>query len=121
MCVCVCVCIYIFEIKIEEKGKKLRGCIWERSKGVTSWIKFGDLRFRHLLLGIEDCEKISRNLDWFTRWEEDGRLYKLERCLNNVGSFILCSVGDSCAKWFCLCLLEGKGFLKSWSLMIEKL
>ena len=79
-----------FEIKIEEKGKKLRGCIWERSKGVSPWIKFGDLSFRHLLLGIEDCKKISCDQVWFTRWEEEGRIYKLERCLNNAGSFIRC-------------------------------
>ena len=31
-----------FEIAIEEKGKNLKGCIWERCKGVTSWIRFGD-------------------------------------------------------------------------------
>ena len=31
-----------FEIAIEEKGKKLKGCIWERCKGVTLWIKFED-------------------------------------------------------------------------------
>ena len=27
-----------FEILIDEWGGKLRGCIWERSKGVSSWI-----------------------------------------------------------------------------------
>ena len=75
-----------FEISIEEKGKKLRGCIWERCKGATSWVRFGDLSLQHLLLGIEDCDKISRNQDWFAKWEEEGRRYKLERCSNNAGT-----------------------------------
>ena len=50
-----------FEIAIEEKGKKLKGCIWERCKRVTSWIKFGDSSLWHVLLGLEDCENIARN------------------------------------------------------------
>ena len=77
-----------FEIAIEEKGKKLKGCIWERCKGVTSWIKFGDSSLRHLLLHLEDCENIARSQDWFMKWEEDGRRYKLKRSSNNAGSFI---------------------------------
>ncbi|RVW91642.1 hypothetical protein CK203_024179 [Vitis vinifera] len=32
-----------FEILIDESGDKLRGCIWERCKGITSWIRFGDV------------------------------------------------------------------------------
>ena len=87
-----------FEIKIEEKGNKLRGCIWERSKGVKSWVKFGDRSLRHLLVGLGDYEKISRKKEWFKRWEEDGRFYKLERCSNNAGSFIRCSIRDSGVK-----------------------
>ena len=67
-----------FEISIEEKGKKLRGCIWERCKGATSWVRFRDSSLQHLLLGIKDCDKISRNQDWFANWEEEGRRYKLE-------------------------------------------
>ena len=110
-----------FEIKIEEKGNKLRGYIWERSKGVTSWVKFGDRSLRHLLVGLGDCEKISCKQEWFMRWEEDGRFYKLERCSNNASSFIRCSVRDLGAKWFCLCLPEEKGFLRGWPMMTEKL
>ena len=45
-----------FEIAIEEKDK-LKGCIWERCKGVTSWIRFGDLSLQSLLLGVEYCIK----------------------------------------------------------------
>ena len=110
-----------FEIAIEEKGKKLKGCIWEWCKGVTSWIKFGDSSLRYLLLGLEDCENIACNQDWFTKWEEAGRKYKLERRSNIAGSFIRCTVRDLGAKWFSLCFPEGKGILKGWKLLSEKL
>ena len=49
-----------------------------------SWVRFGDSSLQHLLMGIEDCDKISRNQDWFAKWEEEGRRYKLERCSNNA-------------------------------------
>ena len=54
-----------FEISIEEKNKKLRGCIWERCKGATSWVRFGESSLQRLLLGIEDCDMISRKQEWF--------------------------------------------------------
>ena len=31
-----------FDILVEVVGQKLRGCIWEGSRGVSSWIRFGD-------------------------------------------------------------------------------
>ena len=31
-----------FEICVEEVGKRLKGCIHERSKGFTTWVKFED-------------------------------------------------------------------------------
>ena len=31
-----------FEILVEDVGGKLRGCIWERSRGVSSWVRFGE-------------------------------------------------------------------------------
>ena len=108
-----------FEISIEEKGKKLRGCIWERCKGVTSWVRFGESSLQRLLLGIEDC--ISRNQDWFANWEEEGRRYKLERRSNNAGNFLYCSVRDAGWKRFGICIPEGKGLAKGWKIMAEKL
>ena len=110
-----------FEIAREEKGKKLKGCNWERCEGVTSWIKFGDNSLQHLLLRLEDCKNIAHNQDWFTKWEKAGRRYKLERRSNNTGSFIRCTVRDLGAKWFCLCFPKGKGFTKGWKLLLEKL
>ena len=62
-----------FEIVMDEKDKKLNGCIWECCKGVMSWITFGDLSLQSLLLGVEDCIRTSRKLEGFVRCEEDGR------------------------------------------------
>ena len=33
-----------FKLLIDVVGGKLRGCIWERCRGLTSWIRFGDER-----------------------------------------------------------------------------
>ncbi|RVW51828.1 Vam6/Vps39-like protein [Vitis vinifera] len=44
-----------FEILVEELGGKLNSCIWERSKGVSSWIRFGEASLRCLLDGVEAC------------------------------------------------------------------
>ena len=30
-----------FEILVEDLGGKWKGCIWERNKGGSSWIRFG--------------------------------------------------------------------------------
>ena len=110
-----------FEISIEEKNKKLRGCIWERCKGATSWVRFGDTSLQRLLLGIEDCKMISRNQEWFAKWEEEGRSYKLERRSNKAGDFLLCSVRDLGRKSFGICIPEGKGLVRGWKIMAEKL
>ena len=110
-----------FEISIEEKNKKLRGCIWERCKGATSWVRFGDSSLQRFLLGIEDCEMISRNQEWFAKWEEEGRSYKMERRSNKAGDFLLCSVRDLGRKSFSICIPEGKGLVRGWKIMAEKL
>ena len=110
-----------FEISIEEKNKKLRGCIWERCKGATSWVRFGESSLQRLLLGIEDCDMISRNQEWFANWEEEGRSYKLERRSNKAGNFLYCSVRDAGWKRFDICIPEGKGLVRGWKIMAEKL
>lgn len=38
-----------FEISIEEVKGRLRGTIWERSKGLSSWIRFGEKGLSFLL------------------------------------------------------------------------
>ena len=44
-----------FDIEVEEVSKGLRGCIWERIKGVTSGIRLGGRSFSCLLMGLEAC------------------------------------------------------------------
>ena len=79
---------------VEDLGGKLKGCIWGRSKGVSSWIRFGEASLRCLLDGVEACCREVNNRDWAIGWEEGNRKYRLERRLNEVGRFILCSVRD---------------------------
>ncbi|RVW55705.1 hypothetical protein CK203_085215 [Vitis vinifera] len=98
-----------FEILVEEVGGKLKGCIWERCKGISSWIRFGEASLRCLLDGVETCCREPNNRGWAIGWEEGIRKYKLERRLNVAGSFILCSVRDSESKKFSLIFPEGKG------------
>ncbi|RVW40768.1 hypothetical protein CK203_080691 [Vitis vinifera] len=81
-----------FEILIDEVGGKLRGCIWERCKGITSWIRFGDVSLSRLLAGIETCCRGRDDKGWSLVWEEEGRKYRLERCSNEAGRFLLCFV-----------------------------
>ena len=110
-----------FEILIDEVGGKLRGCIWERSKGITSWIRFGDVSLCRLLAGIETCCRGRDEKGWSHAWEEEGRKYRLESRSNEVGRFLLCSVHDLEAKRFSLIFLEGKGMFGGWNILAEKL
>ena len=109
-----------FDILIDEVGGKLRGCIWERCKGITSWIRFWDVSLSRLLVGIETCCRGRDDRGWSLAWEE-GRKYRLERRSNEVGRFLLCSVRDLEAKRFCLIFPEGKGLSGGWNILVEKL
>lgn len=57
----------LFEVSVEEVRGKLKGIILERSRGFSSWIRFGELSLRNLLEGIEEC----------CREEKEGRLVKV--------------------------------------------
>ena len=71
----------------------LKGCIWER-RGISSWIRFGEVSLRCLLEGVEACCREIDNRSWVLGWEEGGRKYRLERRFNEARRFILCSVRD---------------------------
>ena len=104
-----------FELLIDEVGGKLRGCIWkrwQRCKGITSWIKFGDASLSSLLAGVESCCRDRDDRSWSLVWEE-GRKYRMERRSNEAVRFLLCSVRDLEAKRFCLIFLEGKGLSRT--------
>ena len=64
---------------------------------------------------------ISRKQEWFAYWEEGGRSYKLERRTNKAGNFLYCSVRDAGRKRFGICIPEGKGLVRRWKIMAEKL
>ncbi|RVX08206.1 hypothetical protein CK203_017772 [Vitis vinifera] len=110
-----------YELVIDEVGGKLRGCIWERCKGLSSWIRFGDASLSSLLVGVESCCRDRDDSNWSLAWEEEGRKYRLERRTNEAGRFILCSVRDLEAKRFCLIFPEGKRLSRGWNILAEKL
>ena len=50
-----------FDIEVEETTK---GCIWERRKGVISWLKFRVSSLFWLLVGLEACDRKA----WLGWW-----------------------------------------------------
>ena len=100
-----------FEVSIEEVRGKLRDTIVERSRGFSSWIRFGVASLRKLLEGFEDCWRDEKKGRLVKVWKEEGRKLRLERHENGAGRYILCSVVDVETKRFCLVFPEGKGLL----------
>ena len=45
-------------------GRKLRGCIWERYRGITSQIRLGEVSLSWLLDGVEACCRDNGNRRW---------------------------------------------------------
>ena len=110
-----------FEVSLEEVRGKLRGTIVERSRGFSSWIKFGVTSLRKFLEGLEECYREEKKGRLVKAWEEEGRKFRVERRENGAGRYILCSVVDVETKRFCLVVPEGKGFLGGWAIFAEKL
>ena len=44
-----------FEISVDVSGERLKGIIVEKSRGFTSWIRFGNFSLCCLLEGVEAC------------------------------------------------------------------
>ena len=65
------------------------------------------------------CQYIINQM--ISKWEEEGRSYKIERRSNKAGDFLLCSVRDLGRKSFGICIPEGKGLVRGWKIMAEKL
>ena len=110
-----------FEILVEDLGGKLKGCIWERSRGISSWIRFGEVSLRCLLEGVEACCREVDNQSWVIGWMEGNRKFRMEHCLNKAGRFILCSVRDLEAKKYIIIFPEGKGQASGWNSLAERL
>lgn len=110
-----------FKVSVEEARGELKGIIVERSRGFSSWIRFGDLSLRRLLDGIEECCREEKEGRFVKVWEDEERKYRLDRRVNGAGRFVLCSVLDLESKRFCLVFPEGKGLLGRWVTLAEKL
>ncbi|RVW48978.1 hypothetical protein CK203_081002 [Vitis vinifera] len=111
----------LFEIEVEESGGKLKGCIWERSRGFESWIRFGEASLRCLLEGVETCCREVDDQRWAIEWLEGNRKFRMERRLNKAGRFILCSVRDMEAKRYSIIFPEGKGQASGWNSLAVRL
>lgn len=110
-----------FKVSVEEARGELKGIIVERSRGFSSWIRFGDLSLRRLLDGIEECCREEKEGRFVKVWEDEERKYRLDKRVNGAGRFVLCSVLDLESKRFCLVFPEGKGLLGRWVTLAEKL
>ena len=110
-----------FEISIEEIRGRLRGTIWERSKGLSSWIRFGEKGLSLLLEGVEAWCRGESNSKLLKVWDEGARKFKLECRFNVAGRFLLCSVRDVERKKFCLVFPEGNGLVGGWFLLAKNL
>ena len=102
----------IFECSVEVVASKLHGVILERSRGYSSWIRFGLSSLSFLLEGVESCCKQKVEEKVAKRWEENGRRFCLEKKTNGAGNYILCSVWDWEEKKLCLVFPEGRGLKK---------
>ncbi|RVX03363.1 hypothetical protein CK203_019941 [Vitis vinifera] len=74
-----------FEVSIEEVKGKLKGIIVERSRGFSSWIRFGVSSLRKLLEGFKECCREEKKGRLVKVWEEEGRKFRLERRVNRPG------------------------------------
>ena len=110
-----------FEILVEDLGGKLKGCIWEKSRGVSSWIRFGEASLCCLLEGVEACCREVDNRSWIIGWMDGNRKYRLECRLNKAERFILCSVRDIEAKKYSIIFPKGKGQSSGWNSLAERL
>ena len=110
-----------FEILVEDSGGKLKGCIWERSRGIASWIRFGEASLRCLLEGVEACCREVDDQRWVIEWMEGNKKFRMERQLNKAGRFILCFVRDLEAKKCSIIFPEGKGQASGWNSLAVRL
>ena len=83
-----------FEISTEGEGRKVKIFITERSKGLSSWIQFGEEGMRNLLKGVEvscrDPSLIRRAFEW----KEIGGTYRLDQRVNDVKRYLRCFSTD---------------------------
>ena len=108
-----------FEISVEGEGSKQKGFITERRKGFVSWIRFGEVGLKNLLLRVETVCKEESNVKRVFEWRENGRAYRMDNRENEARCFLLYSVTDGDGKRHRIFFPEGKGLIKGWKVFVR--
>ena len=82
---------------------------------------FGGEGLRDLLKGVDICCKEGGNSKRIFDWKENGRFYRLESHKNDVENNLLCLVTNGEGKRHKIFILEGRGLIKSWDMLVAKL
>ena len=111
----------VFEIDAEEKKGKIQVAIWEKKKGISSWVRLGSASLGFLLESLDHCIKNGKGGKWEREWKESGRSYSLLRNENKAGPFLRLGVIDLEKKRHSIIIPKGKGEKGGWVIMAEKL
>ncbi|RVW74016.1 hypothetical protein CK203_055875 [Vitis vinifera] len=111
----------IFEIDAEEKRGKIQVAIWEKKKGISSWVRLGSASLGFLLESLDHCIKDGKGGKWERDWKENGRSYSLVRNENKAGLFLRLGVVDLEKKRHSIIIPKGRGEKGGWVTMAEKL
>ena len=71
--------------------------------------------------GVETCWAAKDGEPFRKGWMEGGRHFLLELYNNRAGHFLLCTVFSVEEKRFSLVFLEGRGLLRGWKILSNKL
>ena len=110
-----------FEINVEEKRGKIQVVIWEKKKGISSWVRLGLASLGFLLESLDHCIKDGKGGKWERDWKENGRSYSLVRNENKAGLFLRLGVVDLEKKRHSIIIPKGRGEKGGWVAMEEKL
>eukprot|EP00261_Vitis_vinifera_P035620 XP_019076863.1 PREDICTED: uncharacterized protein LOC109122937 isoform X1 [Vitis vinifera] len=110
-----------FEIDVEEKRGKIQVAIWEKKKGISSWVRLGSASLGFLLESLDHCIKDGKGGKWERDWKENGRSYSLVRNENKAGLFLRLGVVDLEKKQHSIIIPKGRGEKGGWVTMTEKL
>ena len=110
-----------FEVLVEGEGRFVKGFITERRKGLVSWIRFGGEGLRTLVKSIEIYCNEGVHIKRTFEWRENGRFYKMESHRNDAGNYMSCLVTDGEGKRHKIFIPEGRGLIKGWVVLADKL
>ncbi|RVW91097.1 hypothetical protein CK203_039969 [Vitis vinifera] len=110
-----------FEIVAEEKRGKIQVAIWEKKKGIFSWVRLGPKSLGFFLESLDHCIKDGKGGKWEREWKESGRSYSLVRNENKAGLFLKLGVVNLEKKRHSIIIPRGKGEKGGWVTIAEKL